>query len=63
MLKFRNSNLNRLVTSLEDYKSQTKKASEAQSKAFRFLDEWASDSNNSAIHVIILFIILIVFSY
>lgn len=49
MLKFRNSNLSKLLASLEDYKNQTRKASQAQTKAFRLLDTWASDTNNAAI--------------
>ncbi len=51
MLKFRNSNLNKLVTSLDELKDSNKKASQAQAKTFRILDEWASEFSNSAINV------------
>lgn len=51
MLKFRNSNLSKLISSLEDFKTVSRKFSQIQSKVFRNLDEWASESNNTAINV------------
>lgn len=50
MLKFRNSNLSKLISSLEDFKTVSRKFSQIQSKVFRNLDEWASESNNTAIN-------------
>lgn len=50
MLKFRNSNLHKLISSLDDLKASNKKTSHTQAKAFRNLDEWASECNNSAIN-------------
>lgn len=50
MLKFRNSNLNKLISSLDDLKSSNKKTSGTQAKAYRNLDDWASECNNSAIN-------------
>jgi len=49
MLKFRNSNLNKLISSLDEFACLNKKYSQAQTKTFEILNEWAHDTNNTAI--------------
>ncbi len=53
MLKFRNSRLSTLISSLEDLKSAEKKLSQIQNKAFTNLHQWSlEETNNTAIQVI-----------